>query len=286
MALAASSAQAAVAPGTARLTWPAVDHPGLGGYVVRWGTRSGEYSHTADVGLATSAVIPDLPAGEPLYSVVSAYSVTGMRSAPSEEIAFVWSPPPPSTDPGDGGDDGEVGNGGGDDSSDPEPQPPGGGSSKGTARFQWPAVDHPSVAGYRVHWGNSSGNYTHSVDVGPTTEAVLSEFEADVQYFAAITAYTTTGESSPYSAELSFKYLAGSGGEIPVFRIASLSPQGGGAVRFEVSGGSGSEIRIFASGDLEHWEQISSEPFASGEFTIIDPGADGATRRFYRLEVH
>lgn len=76
----------------------------------------------------------------------------------------------------------------------------------GRARFSWEAVADPSVAGYKVHWGTSSGNYTQIADAGNTTELIVSSFTEGVTYFAAVTAYASSGEESEYSAEYSFVY--------------------------------------------------------------------------------
>ena len=80
------------------------------------------------------------------------------------------------------------------------------GGSLGRARFSWEAVANPVVIGYKVHWGTASGVYTHSLDAGNVTEVIIEAFSQSVEYFAAITAYSDTGEESDYSTELSFIY--------------------------------------------------------------------------------
>lgn len=76
----------------------------------------------------------------------------------------------------------------------------------GRARFSWEAVPDPIVSGYKVHWGQVSGTYTHCVDAGNVTEVVIAEFTEGVRYFSAVTAYAETGEESDYSTEISFVY--------------------------------------------------------------------------------
>ncbi|MCX6865109.1 MAG: hypothetical protein NTV46_02615, partial [Verrucomicrobia bacterium] len=82
------------------------------------------------------------------------------------------------------------------------------GETLGKARFSWDAVADPIVSGYKVHWGTASGVYTHSFDAGNVTEVIISAFSQGVEYFAAGTAYSDTGEESDYSTELSFIYDA------------------------------------------------------------------------------
>jgi hypothetical protein len=80
------------------------------------------------------------------------------------------------------------------------------GETLGRARFSWEAVANPVVIGYKAHWGTQSGVYTHSFDAGNVTEVIIQEFSDGVEYFAAITAYSDSGEESDYSTELSFIY--------------------------------------------------------------------------------
>lgn len=76
----------------------------------------------------------------------------------------------------------------------------------GCARFSWEAVADPIVTGYKVHWGLASGVYTHTYDAGNTTEVIIAAFAEGVTYFSAVTAYSSTGEESDYSEEISFVY--------------------------------------------------------------------------------
>jgi len=56
------------------------------------------------------------------------------------------------------------------------------------------------LAGYKVYYGNSSGSYTVSVDVGNLTGAIISNLESGIWCFA-VTAYDTSGNESEYSDE-------------------------------------------------------------------------------------
>ncbi len=56
------------------------------------------------------------------------------------------------------------------------------------------------LAGYKVYYGTSSGDYTVSVDIGNSTGAIISSLEPGTWCFA-VTAYDTSGNESDYSEE-------------------------------------------------------------------------------------
>ena len=63
------------------------------------------------------------------------------------------------------------------------------------------------LAGYKVYYGTTSGNYTASTDVGNVTTYTVSDLPPQVYYFA-ITAYDTVGNESDYSNE-AYKTISG-----------------------------------------------------------------------------
>jgi len=79
-------------------------------------------------------------------------------------------------------------------------------------RFAWNANTEPDLAGYKLYWGTTSGNYTQSIDLGP----IQPESDGDVRYvtsqeftlgtvlFFAVTAYDNEEPSleSGYSNEV------------------------------------------------------------------------------------
>ena len=68
----------------------------------------------------------------------------------------------------------------------------------------WDANSEPDVAGYKVYFGTSSGNYSAVIDTGNVTTAVLSNLTAGTTYFAVVAAYSTDGIESLPSSEVSF----------------------------------------------------------------------------------
>ncbi len=81
-------------------------------------------------------------------------------------------------------------------------------------QISWSA-DSSSVAGYKVYYGPSSGNYTSNVDVGNNTTYTFQSLSAPA--YIALTAYNSSNVQSAYSQELVVEGLtasAGSGGSI------------------------------------------------------------------------
>ncbi len=85
------------------------------------------------------------------------------------------------------------------------------------AQLAWNPDTSPA-AGYKVYYGQSSGNYTSNIDAGNNTTYTLQNLSGPT-YFVAVTAYDSGGNQSGFSPELvmdSFTASAGSGGyDIP-----------------------------------------------------------------------
>ena len=74
----------------------------------------------------------------------------------------------------------------------------------GTVSIAWDPVTDTDLAGYRVYYGTSPGNYTQSVDVGNVTTATVSGLTDCTQYYFGVKAYyTAANESLNYSNEIS-----------------------------------------------------------------------------------
>jgi fibronectin type 3 domain-containing protein len=71
------------------LEWEAVIHPLLEGYRVYYGTSSGDYDVSLDIGNWTSCTIADLEDDGTYYFAVTAYSTEGEESDFSNEV--IWS---------------------------------------------------------------------------------------------------------------------------------------------------------------------------------------------------
>lgn len=70
--------------------------------------------------------------------------------------------------------------------------------------LEWDPNTEPDLAGYKLYYGLSSGDYQYSVDAGNQTTYTLTDLEAGKTYYIAATAYNTTGLESDYSDEVVF----------------------------------------------------------------------------------
>ncbi|GAB4388021.1 MAG: hypothetical protein Kow0025_04900 [Thermodesulfovibrionales bacterium] len=59
------------------------------------------------------------------------------------------------------------------------------------------------LAGYKVYYGTSSGNYSQSRDAGNVSTYQLTGLNAGSNYYIVVTAYNSTGAESGYSNEIS-----------------------------------------------------------------------------------
>jgi hypothetical protein len=70
----------------------------------------------------------------------------------------------------------------------------------GSILLSWDSVS--GATGYRVYYGRSSGQYTQSRDVGNTTSADIGGLEDCTEWFLAVKAYNSVGESPGFSNEI------------------------------------------------------------------------------------
>ncbi len=85
------------------LEWDPNTEPDLGGYIVHYGTESGAYDHSLDVGNFTSAVISGLDPDLEYYFAVSAYNIDGEVSEFSNEVTTDLTPSAQYQSSGGGG---------------------------------------------------------------------------------------------------------------------------------------------------------------------------------------
>jgi hypothetical protein len=68
----------------------------------------------------------------------------------------------------------------------------------------WDANSEPDLAGYRLHYGIASGDYSSVVDVGNQTTYTITGLDPAETYYIAATAYSLSGLESGYSNEVIF----------------------------------------------------------------------------------
>jgi hypothetical protein len=94
-----------------------------------------------------------------------------------------------------------------------------------TVTVAWDPNPEPTVAGYSMYYGTSSGRYTNSVDVGSSTRCTISALMEGVTYYLAVTAYDGSGNQSGYSDEIVYTVPSGTD---PAPSPGSSAASGGG----------------------------------------------------------
>jgi hypothetical protein len=61
----------------------------------------------------------------------------------------------------------------------------------GQVTLAWDANTESTVGGYQLYYGQASGNYTDSVDVGKQTSYALAGLQVGKTYYFAVKAYNT-----------------------------------------------------------------------------------------------
>ncbi len=74
----------------------------------------------------------------------------------------------------------------------------------------WDQNPESDVIGYKVYYGQSSGSYSTTVDVGNYTSCVISGLDIDETYYSVVTAYDTSEDESAYSDEITYTVPANS----------------------------------------------------------------------------
>ena len=72
------------------------------------------------------------------------------------------------------------------------------------ATISWEANTEADLAGYKLHYGTSSNNYSEIIDVGNVTFHTVSGLTAGLTYFFSLTAYDTSLNESGFSDELPY----------------------------------------------------------------------------------
>ncbi len=223
----------------------------LAGYLVYYGTASGNYSKTVDVGNSNSVSIQALADNTTYYFVVTEYDALGVESAYSNEVSFVT-----------------VGQ-----SAPTVSLANTAGSINGPANVTLTAsasVPNGTVA--KVAF------YANSTEVGETTTAPYSVVWNNAQpgsYELTAVAYNASGASTVSDAVAL---------NIVQFGVTTLQRSRGGC-QLGIAGVAGSTYNVYYSNDLVQWTLLETVLNQSGTVAVNDPTANAVGRRFYKLQV-
>lgn len=74
----------------------------------------------------------------------------------------------------------------------------------GQVTLGWNASTDPTVVGYHLYYGNTSGVYTSEITVGTNTVDTVTGLAAGLNYYFTVTCYNTAGIESGYASEVSY----------------------------------------------------------------------------------
>jgi len=77
------------------------------------------------------------------------------------------------------------------------------GEGIGKIKLTWAANKEPDIAGYKVYYGTTAGEYGPAIDVGNVKKFTLGGLIKGQAYYIAIKAYNWYGKESVFSQEVS-----------------------------------------------------------------------------------
>lgn len=228
------------------LAWDPNLEPDIAGYVVRYGTSSGQYTHTIQVLNGATVTLAGLTPGT-YYATVTARNLAGLESLPSDELSFGVTLQVPSLA---GLSDGQALNG-------PAPV------VLRAAEFG------PDITRVEFFLGNvrlgEINSITESVTWVPTDTGTFGITVKGHDAFGNIVSATVW---------------------IQIVRpaVEEMRWAGGQAFEFTVIGAPGSLQHVEWTDDLSKWQPLVSAVNSTGRMNVRDPDAMQQTRRFYRVK--
>lgn len=144
----------------------------------------------------------------------------------------------------------------------------------------WNPSTDPTVVGYVVYFGTSSGVYTNRVDVGTNTAYTVTNLQPGIAYYFAVSDYNSLGTESEPSAPFQFV--------VPglVKLVPNKFPGGVMLVYFPVVPPYSYEIQ--ASVDLKNWVTIGTTGVVTNNMWMACADFEGSkmAHRFYRSVAH
>ena len=128
----------------------------------------------------------------------------------------------------------------------------------------WDASTDSNTAGYKLHYGISSGSYQAVIDVGKTTTCTISNLPDGTTYYFAATDYNASGTESAYSNEVSYTTSATCTYSISPTSQSPGSSGGPGTVSVTASSG----CSWTAMSNAPSWIAVTSNGSVTGNGTV------------------
>lgn len=123
--------------------------------------------------------------------------------------------------------------------------------------LEWNPNWEPDLVGYKIHIGETSGNYTHVIDVVGVSRTILTDVPLGSTLYCAISAYTSSGLESPLSEELVVKV----GAPKPVVDTSfTIQSPGQGQLQWRYPNDTAfpaERFTVYASEDLVNWLPVA-----------------------------
>lgn len=171
--------------------------------------------------------------------------------------------------------------------------------SGGAVVLSWNQNPEPYLAGYRVMYGEKSGVYTDSVDVGNVTEFTLTDLVAGRVYYSVLIAYGSEGQQSPPSEEISFtpvvpqipfavEPLPAPAADDPALKasaptITDWQPLETGGFGFTITAAPGTSLAVYGSEDMLNWVLLGTISNTTGRLRASDHTASLLPGRYYQV---
>jgi hypothetical protein len=155
----------------------------------------------------------------------------------------------------------------------------------------WKASTGSNIAGYKMHYGNYSGSYQYTVNVGKSTSATISGLNIGETYYFAVTAHDTEGRDSDFSNEASTT-IGGTPPSVQDLKYTPVSPcrivdtrKSGG----RINAGTQRNFRVYGTGGALSAQGGTAagcssprgEPLAAHiNMTAVDPTGKGNLQAF------
>ena len=144
----------------------------------------------------------------------------------------------------------------------------------------WDENFEPDIAGYKMYYGTTSGNYEYSVDVGNNTSCSISGLIEGTTYYLAATAYDTNNIESSFSEELIHTIA----NQPPVADLVAIPVSGEAplTVTFDAVGSSDADGTIssyswsFGDGSIGSGVAVDHTYTSAGQFTAVLTVTDDA----------
>jgi hypothetical protein len=140
----------------------------------------------------------------------------------------------------------------------------------------WTASPDPTVKGYYVYYGTTSGLCTNQINVGTNTVFTVTGLNAGTTYYFTATSYNAAMVESSYVPQIS-SIVPG------ILTVTQNSTNGDVRIRFPVI--SGQSYQLQASFNLESWSNLwlGVDQTTNEWLEYDEPVTNTVPARFYRL---